>query len=533
MKAIETGGSLNFVKGAMLAVARVGGEENAVQFEFVLKYFLTEGGAEINNAALAALGALGNDALYPLVKSIALDEESGRAACKKPEVPTNLRAFAAYGLGMIGESSRDVALRGAIVKDLVTMLEHEDTAPDLRAAAMTAMGLVPLPVVEGHAACYCGTCKVEGPETSLQAQVTYLMRYFTAKKEFGPATRAQTATTLARLIEAQPVGMPPELKEGVADLLIGSLERSARQPTMIKESSVLGLGLIGDADDEAVDKWIRWALNRSAGSGSPLERRFALMSLAMVGSRGGSGDEAFAGTPGVRSDLLHHLSRGRKTVKPWAGLALGVMGYHLSDNGQARDPKVDLALRNVLKRVRSVEDFGAYALASGLRRDKESSDLLLSKIAKLKDEGARAYAALGLGLMGSQEAIEPLQEIVARSEETPVLVARAGLALGLLGDHTVVPRLLDTMITADPVAERALTQALGYLGDERSIEKLIELTLDKKVKKGVREAAVVALGFLGDTSAESWRSALARGANYRAEAETWTSPKGTGILDLE
>ncbi len=123
----------------------------------------------------------------------------------------------------------------------------------MRTAAMISMGLVPLPVVEDAAACYCGTCKVEAPETSLQAQVTYLMRYFTAKKEFGTHVRAHTATTLARLIEAQPEGMPVELKMGVAELLVDSLQRSAREPAMVKQSSVAALGLVGDGDEDDVD----------------------------------------------------------------------------------------------------------------------------------------------------------------------------------------------------------------------------------------------------------------------------------------
>ena len=533
MKGIEQGGSTEFVKGAMLAISKIGGEDNAYQFEFVLKYFLEEGGQEINGAALAALGVLGNDSLYPMMRGIALNNSVGQAVCKRKEVPEQLRAFAAFGMGLIGESSRNIELRRSIIIDLVALLEDKDIGADLRSASMTAMGLVPLPVVEGAKACYCGTCKVEDPQTSLQAQVTYLMRYFTAKKEFGTLVRAQAATTLARLIEAQPKGMPIQLKMGVAELLVDALARNSRQPNTVRESAVLGLGLVGDADNEDVDKWIRWALNRAAGSGGPLERRFALMSMAQIGGRRGAGDEAFGGTEEIRSNLLHHLSRGKKHVKPWAGLALGVLGFHLRDEAQSLDENVDLALRNVMKRVRSVEDLGAYALAAGLRKDTQSSELLLSKVRKTKDEAARAYSAIGLGLMGAKDAIEPLQEIVAKSDDTPLLQARAGLALGLLGDHTVVPRLIESMKTSTVPAKAAIASALGFLGDSRSVETLVGLTTTKATKQPIREAAVVALGFISDRAAEPWRSSLARGANYRAESASWTSPRRTGILDLE
>ena len=41
---------------------------------------------------------------------------------------------------------------------------------------MIALGLVPLQLDPAADVCVCGECVVEGPETSLQNQITYLMR---------------------------------------------------------------------------------------------------------------------------------------------------------------------------------------------------------------------------------------------------------------------------------------------------------------------------------------------------------------------
>ena len=113
----------------------------------------------------------------------------------------DIRSFAAYGLGMIGSRSKQ-ELRPKIVKSLVEIIENDASeANDARVAAVIAMDLVPLHVDPDVVACYCGTC-IRPPHVA-RPQVTYLMRYFTATKEFDPVLRS-TATTLGRLVAARP-----------------------------------------------------------------------------------------------------------------------------------------------------------------------------------------------------------------------------------------------------------------------------------------------------------------------------------------
>ena len=42
-KAIELGGSNEFVQGAMVAISKIGGDDNLFAFEYLLKYFLSNG----------------------------------------------------------------------------------------------------------------------------------------------------------------------------------------------------------------------------------------------------------------------------------------------------------------------------------------------------------------------------------------------------------------------------------------------------------------------------------------------------------
>lgn len=550
LEAMKLGGSNEFAQSGLLAMTKIGGEENQFQFDFVTKWFLElpNGTDAMHPTAAFALGLGGDPADIQILRDLAKDTEAGRALVKGAAVPDDMRAYAAYGLGVLASRSTDVGVRSQVVRDLIDLLEAKYEQPadeakdkdawsnDIQVAAMIALGLVPLHVDDSVVPCYCGKCVVPEPETSLYPQVTYLMRYFTADKDFDPFLRAHAATTLGRLVAARPAGVTERMKEGIAEVLIRALENSSRQPALVRESAVLALGLIGDADEGDVDQWIRWAVGRSARAGTPLEQRFAMIALAHMGGRPGQGDEPFGAVDSVRKTLLHHLARARKDVRPWAGLALGVLGRSLVEDGVALDPAVDNALRSSMKTVRRGADMGAYAIALGLRKDATAVETLLERFDEVRDEDARGYVALALGLIGAREAIEPLQKVLTNGDALPLLQTRAGIALGLLGESSVVGQLLQLAANGPKekeAAREAAVAALGFIGDQRAVSRLCEILVDKeKHSAGMRETAMVALGFLADRTVHPWRTVFTLGSNYRAEVPSFTSGTGTGILNL-
>ena len=536
LAAMKDGGSNEFMRGALLALAKIGAEKSTRHIDFTLNWFLDgdNGNQLMNFTAPVALGILANKDSYEALAGLARDDEMGRKIYGR-KVNDPMRAFATYGLGLIGTHTTDTNLRRRIVRDLIACLEDEGSDnSDLKVAAMTAMGLVPLEVVEDDMVCFCGTCKVADPDTSLGSQVTYLLRYFTSDGEYDATVRAHTATTLGRLIEAQPEGMSARLKEVVTQFLVDSLGKYAHQPDDVRRSAVLALGLIGDADRDKADVWIRNALTRSVRRGDPIEKRFALISLARSGARKGTGEDPFSGTASARKELLTALSKGKKEIRPWAALATGILGYHLRDEGGQMDPGVDNALRIALGRTKKPDEVGALALAVGLRGDREAAENLISQLEKAKTEDARSYASLGLGLTGDASAVEPLQDALGGASEEPLLASRSGLALGLLGDTEVVQALLDTLEdTEDESTRKSIVQALGYIGDERSIDALVAIMSDAHEDKEVRAQAVVALGYAADRAALNWRSKIASGVNYLAQSDMLTSSDGSGILDIE
>lgn len=556
---LQQGGSNEFCKSALIAMSKVGGEQQ-FHYDFVTRWFLANGTPEMHPTAAFVLGLMGGEKDVALLRAIALNTKEGCEAITpegKPttaRVPMEIRSFAAYGLGMIGSRSPKTELRQEIVKALVEIIENDDAeARDARVAAMIAMGLVPLQVDEDVVACYCGTCVVPDPHTSLRPQVTYLLRYFTGDKEFDPILRAHTATTLGRLVAARPDGMTDRMKEGVAEVLVRALRPSSRQPENVRESAVLALGLIGDADNDPIDEWIRWAIKKSIKGGDDMEQRFALIALAETGGHRGQGDDPFSALGEIRATLRRELTAGKKRIKPWAALATGVLGFELSAKGVPLDPKMDAALGNVIRVGKRVDDLGAYALAAGMRGSDAVLDELRPKVEKIRDDAARGYVAMGLGMLQDRESRDVLSEVYAESDESPVLQVRLGLALGLLGEGGVVDDLVASLEAAekayaelpDEAPAETLAQheaklvaaitALGYIGDKRGLEALSRVVVDaeKSMPMAAREAAVVGLGMMGDRSPRPWRIAMTMGANYRARTATLTTGEGAGVLDLE
>jgi len=532
---IESGGSYDLVREAIVAQAKAGRQETHFGLPFSLRHFLSENDhLVINQTAALAFGILASAEGVEDLRSLLGDTTAGRKLVRDEFVDPELRAFAAYGLGLVGQAASSDDVRHEIVSALVKTFEDPEISPELQSAVALAVGLVPLDPAPAEAfLCVCGECEVGGPATSLEAQVTWLMRSFTAERGLAETVRAQIATSLARLISHRPSQVDPFLKEGVTETLVHALEQNQRQSEVVKESAVLALGMIGDADLDPVDQWVRLALGRSARTGKPLERRFALISLALAGSRPGQGTEPFAGTAGTLNELLHHLTRGQRSVRPWAGLALGVMGHWLLFNGQELSPQAAVALKSAARGSRRVRDLGAYALAMGLRRDGAMLEFLLSALDRTRDHEARGYVALALGLIGDQAALEPLRDILGDGDTRPELREQCGAALGMLSDVKLIPLLLtelDDRRDADNC--EALAVGLGGLGHPESIDALTAMLQDLELEDDVRTRAAVSLGRLADPLPLTWRSLLATGTNYHGAPQSLTNRTGTGVLNL-
>ncbi len=529
-EALEKERSNDIVTGAMIALAKIGdekSEDGKSEFEPIIGKFLADANQEIAETSAVALGILANEASIPKLKDLALDTNAGRKLVGGgTEVKYRTRAFATYGLGLIGARTGKNEVRQEIARILIDILQKPDTSTrDLKVAAVISLGLTPIDVDPS-----------ENPEgasndSSRQAQIKYLRRFYQDQQNHY-ILRAQAPTAMARLL----TGAPGDLREAVAKLLLEALDKNSKEKDEVRQSCVLALGMIGDSDMDKVDGDIRAALKRMSDEGDQQSKNFTNIAMAQIGGRPGKGAENDKGQKEVREFLLNQLQKGKGHMKPWAGIGVGVMEHGLtkaevpatSASGTAKE-----ILRKALEDAVSPEQVGAFSIGLGIAADVEGKKLLAEKLAKTSEPNARGYITIGLGLMDARESVKDIQAIVKDSKYKPDLLKSAAIGLGLLGDKELVPDLCTMLGEAKGLSSQAaIASALGFIGDSRSIDPLVAMLKKKDITDSARGFAAVALGIVADKELLPWNSKISTNINYRANTTTLTGDNGTGILDI-
>jgi HEAT repeat protein len=526
----------DIVTGALIALAKTGdakSEDGKSEFEELLKKWLPDPSQEIAETAAVSLGILANDSSVQVLMDLAGDTEAGRKLVTSNEVKFRTRAFATYGLGLIGARTNANQVRKEIVDFLVELLNKpESSTRDVKVAALISLGLTPVDWSNGEA-----LEKREGASNSRQAQIEYLRKFFETETNHY-LIRAHVPTAIARLLTKEKE-LPPDakaLQEAAVKMLAAGISEHSKEKEEVRQSCALSLGQLCDLDSDAHDVLGRAALMAVEKKGQQQERYFALIALGQVGGHPGKGDGAEKAVNEVRGYLVGKLDKGATGTRPWAALAVGVMERELLDLGSSALPPngdAKLALRNALKECSSVDIMGSYGVALGIAKDTEAIALLREKMDKFADNTARGYMALGLGLIGAADAKGEIQTIVKDAKYKPELLRQAAIALGLLGDKTLVPDLIEMLRDAKGLASQAaVASALGFIGDSRSIDPLVEMLKNKEITASARGFAAVALGIVADKEQFPWNSKISTNINYRANTSTLTTPEGTGLLDI-
>ena len=544
----------DMLTAAMIALAKIGdvaSEDGSSEFVALLVPHLSSGSQEVSETATIALGILGDERSLPMLVALMNDEGPGRKAVGGKEVPNRTRAFAAYGLGLIGHRAPANEVRQDIAELLVEVLERPDFAQhDIKVAAMNALGLIALDWTPSEDEAAAGPCRSFVNNRS--ALIRYLTHYMDPAHERANArtrhwfVRTHAPIALGRLIQAEPT--PETAGDRVAvtealDTLLSMAEVRTTERKQTVQSVVIGLGMLvsagvasnrDDALGRANDAARARLLQIAASAPDNQSEYFALIALAQCGARPGADERGTAAQGVIQDFLLTQAARAKGQKVAWTSLALGVFGRGLLDRGDSIDATVARALRTRMEDEKTPQIVGAHALALGLLRDQESRELLTRRFIddfNGSDE-ARGYLAVGLGLMEAREAIGPIQEVVRASRYRPDLLKQAAVALGLLGDKDAVPDLIGMLKTARGLASQAaVASALGTIGDRRSIDPLIVLLGDTKYTKSARAFAAVALGLVCDKEERPWNTKVAVNCNYRANTATLTG-EGRGILDI-
>jgi len=497
--------------------------------------FLARGNQEIAETAALSLGILGGEGSAPILAELLFDSERGQELVRSSRVPLRTRAFAAFGLGLVGHRTADAELRRVIAAHLIDVLEGPDHAThDLKAAAISALGIVPIEVrPNAPRAGRWGRSDASTPHViSRRTQIAYLLGWLDPREmrrqHRAWQVQAHAPAALARLLP----GAPDAVKEPVVRALMAPLRPYSKAEAEIQQGCVIALGEIGDADLDETDAAIRERLEGALGFGDARARRFALIALGQIGGRPGGGDAALAGAPDCSKVLLETLARGASGLRPWAALGVGILGRALIDVGDPSSTGLAESLLAAARGSRRPQEVGAYSLALGVQRHAQGGELLLEKLREFSGDEARGHISVALGLLRERKAIGPITELVRESEYRPELLSHAAVGLGLMGDKDVVGELIEMLRSARGTASQAsCATALGIVGDVRSIDPLLEMLGEGALTETARAFAAVALGSVCEKEDLPWNAKLAVGANYLAATPTMVG-EGRGVLEI-
>ena len=527
LQALELGGRPEYQIYVLHALAKlrdIEPDELLGGFLDAVKDSLQSGNQNVSEKAVLALGIRGDDRYATWMTSILNDTPEGRALVGRQRVGLRLRTFAAYGLGLLGERTRDPAVRVLIYDNLVEALWLERI--EVQAACLLALGLTPMPVETEYvdqSELFAGRTRVD--------QVLEIINFFDDPEQ--PfVSRSQAPAAIARLL----VGAPESLRgRAVYAFLVASGQHS-KELREVQNAAVIALGQIGRSGGDAVDDQVLEHLERIAykSSSDRSTRYFATAAFAEAASRRGSGDEPFGAIPGVRKTLLQNLGRSRGEAQAWTALALGILEENAAERGELPSPDSGKALRRVLERTRSHEVAGALAIALGMMRDVESEELLRERMLASGEERVRGYTALALGMIGSPGASRDIERILTASTMKPFVIENAAIALVLLGNQEIGGRLFEILSTASrPKIQSSVASAMGWIKDPRPLGSLCEQLTNTRKNDTGRAWTAVAIGRICDDDEWPWVGRVSAHAQYDLWLPTLIEPSlQNGLLDL-
>jgi len=495
LEVLRTETSRELLDSSMIALAKIGGRESFVD---AIVPFLRDGNQTLVESATVALGILAQPKAFSLLEGLVRDTPEGRRLVGRGEVPYRVRAFATYGLGVLAASRLDT--RAAVASTLVHVLESDRSAfKDVRVAAAIALGLF---------------------EDPANRAIPALEKTF-ADRTIDPVVRAHVPVSIAKALGQGESSI--DASDRFAEVFLRALAEGEKDER-VRASCLTALGLLTNPSRPNHPNVVRALVQAVHGAPREMERSFAAIALAEAG-----GTEASAA-------LLRALVRGKTTIRPWAGLALGVLSFRANSAGQTlpeRDTILE-RLEGALSDEGNPESAAAYAVALGLAGNPSSGKAIAERLQRISEEVSRGYFCVALGLLGDSHARPLLHDEVKRAVTKPELLGQAAIGLGLLSDYEAVPELLALLRESRTLAfQAALATALGFIGDSRSIPDLVAMLKNPAHTDFARGFAAVALGMIADKEELPWNSKIAVSTNYRALVRTLVGAGSVpGILDI-
>lgn len=490
---------------AMIAAAKIGVREKEV-FERLRKLLSHSNSIVTENAALS-LGILAYGDATALLVSLFEDSTRGRELCNQSkEVPWRIRTIAAISLGLAATGTKNPhhrqTIQSALLKTFVDT-NKKQAHDDVGVAAVLALGMVPDPDGIGVAA---------------------LEKYFNTNFEKEEIICGHIPPAIAKILQNAAATERERYARALLPLTGANSEKGP--PRYVRCGRAIAFGMLTTARDSFaadITKELRANIEEQL-SKYPESVYLSIISLGEIAGTGPAGSE-------IEKFLAARASMegGRVMTRAWSAIALGVERFLQIESGHdaiQRDPIPELLLSKMLE-LRDPEQRAAFGVALGLCGAKQAGPALLRCIDDVKVDDFRGYFALAVGMIDGREHIPTIQKIVKDSTRKPGLFQQSAIGLGLMGDKSVVPLLVNILSDGRAqtfIIQSAVADSLGYVGDYRAVAPLVELLYDVKKEKTSlgRTFAAVALGLVGDKDAQPWNTKISQQLNYFAFVETLT-----------
>lgn len=482
-------------------------------------------------SALLSLGIQGDVRAIPLLLGVLGNEKATRIELKT-SFNTRASAFAGFGLAMIASRADNDDMRRMILLKLLSHLEDQGEAQEIRVAIVQALAKMQLPFSDPRR-----TLEVdpEGDKKNKTDNVNVRYRDQLLERLWVLMDEENDRVVLGHLpvaIAALAADAPAGIRANNISLLI---QRFEEKPHKLELSGlVTALGRIGSAWGKPEDELVRAKLYGIAVEAKDAHaRHLAFMALAEACNRSEAAPAPVMVSEELEAFLIERLGNGRNTDKPWVALAAGVHGARMRAAGSSVGAELSMQMRIVLNEGHSADEVSTAALACGLMEDERSGELLEKLLAKSGNSTVRGYASLALGLVGNTSAKVKLEVLLDKFRYQPQPLENVALGLGFM-DRNSASELLRRRLssaTSDATAS-SIANAIGQLSDAAAAPELANLAKNSKLPASVRVAAAGALGLLAEGSDLPWRTSLARGINYRAKTATLFDDQGFGVLNF-
>jgi HEAT repeat protein len=404
------------------------------------------------------------------------------------DYPMRGRCFAMLALGLLKDNDPTV------FKSLEARLDGSEVHLDVPVCALLTIGLI-------------------GDENKVPQLVEWLEAGKIGREKLGDLEKSWVVAALGK------IGHPDALKP-----ISKVLREKGRYA---QRSAAIAIGQIAP-QTEGKDqlKYAKVLANFHKNAGDVTAKNFAMMSLGRIGGHANATEDV---RKSVKDFLKKQFKESNKTTeRPFAALAMGLLGFDSSMDGSGAKPKAlkeELAavIRPPLKARKGDKiALGALAVSLGMLKDKDSVPLLIDC---LKDRGLdkklRGAAAMSLGLIGDNAAKPAILEALREREDRDLRVDTA-VAAGLLGTSDAVTILVDVLNDkkASQFVLGSVALALGQIGDHNAIAPM-KAILEPKTTNGsypdlTRALVAVALGQLSDRRDIRVLADLSKDINYRA-----------------